>query len=261
MIKIHFLGTCSGTEPFPDMHHCSLVVEVNGRNYWFDAGENCVHRAHTSGVQVMDTVAVFVSHPHLDHIGGMANLLWCMAKLCNREKKTLLHNNILKVYFPNHNVFEAIKTVCCGNETHKFPFDLEEQKVIDGLIYEDEYVQVIAKHNGHLKEDGTEGWHSFSFLVIADGKKIIYSGDVAKPGELDELIGDGCDVLIMETGHHTVENICDYAISKNVHQLYFNHHGREIINHREKYETYVKMISENKEICIQICYDGMHVKI
>lgn len=257
MIKIHFLGTCSGTEPFPDMHHCSFIMEITGMNYWFDAGENCAHRAHTSGINVLNTVAIFVSHPHLDHIGGMANLLGCMTKLCNRGKMPLLHNNTLQVYFPDFKVFEAIKTVCCGSETHRFPFRLEEHNITDGLIYEDANVQVFAKHNCHLKEDGSNGWHSYSFLIMSEGKKIVYSGDVAKPEELDELIGDGCDVLIMETGHHKVTDICDYAISRNVRQLYFNHHGREIINNRLACETIISEKSKHSGIYIEICCDGM----
>ena len=40
MLKFTFLGTCSGTEPMPERHHQSFVVEVGGLYYWFDAGES-----------------------------------------------------------------------------------------------------------------------------------------------------------------------------------------------------------------------------
>ena len=70
MARIHFLGTCSGTEPMPGMHHCSWVLEVGEYYYWFDGGESCAYTAHTSGMDVMRTRALFVSHPHLDHIGN-----------------------------------------------------------------------------------------------------------------------------------------------------------------------------------------------
>ena len=61
MFKIHFLGTCSGTEPMPDMHHCSIVMEIGAAIYWFDAGENCSHRAYTTGIDIMKTRALFIS--------------------------------------------------------------------------------------------------------------------------------------------------------------------------------------------------------
>ena len=81
MLKLTLLGTCSGTEPMPDIHHCSLVIEVNGVNYWFDAGESCSHTAYTSGLDLMTTKAIFISHPHIDHTGGLPNLFFCIEKL------------------------------------------------------------------------------------------------------------------------------------------------------------------------------------
>ena len=74
MIRIHYLGTCSGTEPKPGMHHTSTMLEADGKLYWFDMGEGCAHTAYTSGIDVTKCRAIFVSHPHIDHIGGMANV-------------------------------------------------------------------------------------------------------------------------------------------------------------------------------------------
>ena len=62
MIKIKYLGTCSGTEPMPNRHYCSLVFEINDKLYWFDAGENCSHRAYTMGMDVSTVRGVFISH-------------------------------------------------------------------------------------------------------------------------------------------------------------------------------------------------------
>lgn len=261
MANIHYLGTCSGTEPFPDMHHCSWVLEVNGINYWFDAGENCAHRAYTSGINVLNTAAIFISHAHYDHTGGMVNLLGCMAKLCKREKKQMIRNNRLAILFPDPPVLEAIKTVFFGGvmreNEREFPFVIEESKITDGTIYHDENVRVTALHNRHLKEDGSNGWHSFSFLVETKEKNIVFSGDVEKPEELDSLIGVGCDVLIMETGHHRVEDVCEYAIDRHVKQLRFNHHGRQILNDRAACENMVKEFAANANIDIKLCFDGM----
>ena len=81
-MKIHFIGTCSGTEPRPNTHHCSLVFEINGVYYWFDAGENSSHTAYTKmGIDLSRVRCVFISHPHIDHIGGLPNLIYSLNKL------------------------------------------------------------------------------------------------------------------------------------------------------------------------------------
>ena len=72
-MKIHFLGTCAGTEPIPDMHHCSLVFEVNGVYYWFDAGENCSHTAYTKmGIDLSRVRSVFICHPYVSIVSVLA---------------------------------------------------------------------------------------------------------------------------------------------------------------------------------------------
>lgn len=258
MLRFHFLGTCSGTEPFENMHHCSWVLNVNGKNYWFDAGENCAHRAYCDGIEIMDTAALFISHPHIDHIGGLANLLACFEKLENRYKKQLICDNTLKIYCPSLSVLAAIKTVAMSGETScGFSFKTEEHDVCDGLLFEDERVRVSAIHNAHLKEDGTNGWHSYSYLIETEGKKIVFSGDVKNPQELDTLIGESCDMLIMETGHHSVEDVLEYAVLHNVKKLRFNHHGRSILEDRARAVRLAEECSEKHGIDVKICYDGM----
>ena len=256
MLKIHFLGTCSGTEPMQDAHHCSFLIKTETAIYWFDAGEGCAHRAYTSGIDVLKTKVLFLSHPHLDHTGGLANLLALFRKLNGRYKTPLRFDNTLRIFTSARGIVEAAKTICLGPNT-ALNFNLPIEDLFDGVIYEDEILRVSAIHNEHLGEDGSNGWHSHSFLIEADGKRIVFSGDVKAPSELDAFLEETCDLLIMETGHHKVKDVCEYAAARGVKALRFNHHGREILNDRESAERFVADYAQKAGISMKICYDGM----
>ena len=262
MARIHFLGTCSGTEPMPNMHHTSFLLECGGAFYWFDAGEGCAHTAHTTGLDVLKTRAVFISHPHIDHTGGLANLLSCMRKLIVREKRSLPNDNSLDIFLECPEVLNAVKVIVLeGQADGNLRFTMREHGISDGTIFEDENIRVSALHNRHLGEDGSNGWHSFSFFIEADGRKIVYSGDLKNITECDELIAGGCDAFIMETGHHAVRDVCEYAVSKGVGALYFNHHGREILGNRAAAEALTLEYSQSSGIPIKIAYDTMCVAV
>lgn len=262
MATVHFLGTCSGTEPMEGTHHCSLIFEIGDALYWFDAGENAAHRAYTSGIPVLRTKALFISHAHIDHIGGLANLLSMMNKVIRHYDLRLAFDNTLDLFFPDMPTLEGVKIVCNGwKNKDRFRFNLIPHEIDDGVLYEDERVRVSALHNQHLKEDGSEGWHAWSYLLEFEGKRAVFSGDVRRPEELDPFVEHGCDFLIMETGHHKVADVCEYARSRGVKTLRFNHHGREILNHREEMEAYVADFAKENGMSIVIAKDGMDEEI
>lgn len=258
MAEITFLGTCSGTEPMIGLHHSSFVIEENGLYYWFDAGENCSHMGYTLGIDVSRIRAVFISHMHIDHVGGLANLIFTIRKVAWRRKTPHINNNSYDVFVPDLEKFQAIKEIGNG---YKAPEDaavfLRDHQVSDGLVYEDQNIRVSALHNNHLKEADTGDWHSYSYKIEVGGKVIVFSGDVAYPAELDPFVEAGCDILIMETGHHKVSDVCDYAKSRNIKQLLFTHHGREMLASFDAAEELIV----KKSVNAKICRDGEKIKI
>lgn len=249
MVKITFLGTGSGTEPMPNRQQSAVVLEINGSYYWFDAGENCSHRAYTSGMDVSRIRAIFISHMHIDHIGGLANLMFVIGKVAKMTGVPHINGNRYDVFVPEMKRFEAVKEVAGEWCTPFSEIEVIGHEYADGMVFEDENIRVTALHNRHLKENGENGWHSYSFLIETDGKRIVYSGDVASPAELEPYLTDGCDLLMMETGHHAVADVCAYAIEKRVKKLCFTHHGREILRDVGAAERLIASFDLNAMIC------------
>lgn len=233
-MKITFLGTCSGTEPMPGFRHVSFVIEHNDKVYWFDAGDNCSYAAHTGSIDLLKTRAVFISHTHMDHIGGLPNLLWNIRKLNTNHcaNPTFAFNGKkIDVFMPHDKTFPAIMEMLKHTEGNfEIDFSINENIYDDGVIFEEDGLKVSAFHNNHLAPaDGK--WTSFSFLVEANGKSLVYSGDVKSIEDIEHMIRN-VDLVLMETGHHLPENICEHlaACDSGFGKLAFVHHGRAILN-------------------------------
>lgn len=244
-IKVHILGSCSGTEPYEGRHHTSVALETEKGLYWLDAGECCSYTAYLMGLDLLKTKGIFISHCHMDHVGGLGKLLWDIRKLTVVESRKLLADN-LPVYVPYEESYQAVMQLLAHTEDDfKCPYTHESRGVQDGILYaggdDEDGITVEAVHNHHLKHEEGTPWRSFSFRIRMLGKTIFYSGDTERE-DLEHTVPDDCDLLMIETGHHQIEQICNClkAYGKKPKQLLFIHHGVKILNNPNWAEEEVK---------------------
>jgi ribonuclease BN (tRNA processing enzyme) len=255
-MRIHFFGTCAGTEPMPGRKHVSFAIEKDGELYWFDAGEGCSYTAHLMGLDLLSVHNIFISHSHMDHVGGLGNLLWNIRKLDGIKHG--MEGKSVDVFLANKNTWDGIMLLLSQTEGgFKTQFDVNRRSIQDGVIYNHNGLKVTALHNTHLgiPEDGQ--WMSYSFKIEAEGRSIVFSGDLGSLGDIDPLV-DQCDLLLMETGHYAPEEVCEHIKDKNVGTLGFIHSGRHILENPERELSIAKRILGER---VFIAEDGLSIEV
>lgn len=229
MAMIDILGTCAGTEPMPGRNHTSWTLSVGERLYFFDAGEGCSWTAHLSGLDLIQTRAIFISHVHHDHVAGLAGLMENIRAVAWIRKEPVATDN-LKIFIPElavwENVYQFLKYTTAGHATN---YAITAAKPRLGCFYNDGFIKVTAFETLHMPKMEDGSCRSFAYRIEVEGKSIVFSGDIRNLEELTPAIGQGCDILMCETGHHSVKAVCDYAESLPVKKLVFVHNGREIL--------------------------------
>ena len=76
--------------------------------------------------------------------------------------------------------------------------------------------------------------------------------------DLDGALSEGCDALIIETGHFKVDEVYEYCKSKNVDKVLFSHCGKEILEH---YEASAQKLKDTFGDNAIICEDRMVIEI
>lgn len=253
-MRFTVLGSCSGTEPMPGRRHTSTLLEVADRLYMFDAGDSCAYTAHLLGFDVTQIKSVFISHPHIDHVGGLPYLLFLLQKLPWRNGATF--SRPFDIYSPSSDVVTGA-ILLNSLSRNAVSNCIVTHSVDDGLLYDDGILRVYARHNAHLDE-ARPPYHSYSYLLEVEGKRIIYSGDVKSISELDGWLD--ADMLMMETGHHDPVKIAEYlyAQAQRPSMLLFVHHGRTML------EDPVGCVERVREILgdsVYAAFDGMQIEL
>ena len=262
-MKITFLGTCAGSVPLSDRHHASFVVQAAGHTYWFDAGEGCSRTAYLAKVDLLSTAAIFITHMAMDHVGGLAPLLWALRKLNKQTPPHPLSGTDLQIMIPHVAAWYAIIELVEATSQFNFASDflLRIVQYHDGVAYDDGSVRVLACHNSHQgKPYKDRDWRSYGFRIESGGRSLVYSGDVGIFEEMTPLFREPCDLALVDASHGPLEAICDYFRQGNfrVGRLGLFHLGSEILSAPE---AAVALVQDRLGVDVLIPAEGQTIEV
>ena len=246
-MKVVFFGTSHG---YPEPHKkCSaLMVEVGDARYIIDMGTDVTYDLVDRGLRPECISAIFITHMHSDHYAGLAPFL----HICNWYYRTAS----FALYLPCElDKFRAaieawIDLRDGGKETR--PYDY--RRMTEGVIYDDGTLKVTAYKTMHCGE-------SYSLLLEAEGKRILYTGDLSsKLGPTADFptatLDLPLDLVICEGAHFPATKYLPiYEGCDNVKRIWFTH----FMEKRVGTIWELKEMLPDKEIVL--AKDGMEVVV
>ena len=216
-MKLTFLGTGHGIGT--SERACSCMLLQTGRSlYLIDGGVDIGVRLRSAGYDPRDVKAIFTTHAHSDHIGGIYQFI----DLFNWAKD--LSECRLEVFFTEVSVARAMENLV--SLTTK-PLDRKRillKEAGEGSVYSDENIKVTYFPTKHLAPLGRP---SYGILIECEGKRVYFSGDLSQ-----HLTGEDfpalptmlpVDMFVLELAHFGVEHIENLLPGVLCKKLAFNH--------------------------------------
>lgn len=292
MAEVVILGSGAGFASL-DRFNTSIAILSNQQVYLFDCGEPCGALLYRQGIDPLATRAIFISHMHPDHVGGLPQMLFSMYLPGRNPTRKFRPWSITRydpwyvrnIRYPQpspvpaeapprskvslHVPQEAVKPVrdylpWVYLFPELLPFDLDIAAVRTGEFYNDGVVRVTAVANDHLR--GNRSYHglpstypglnleSYCFVADVEGKRIVYSGDIDRTEEVAPLL-DAADLFIIETAHVSPDDIVQLARQIRTPRIVLSH------IHPGLEEWAARAVRESGDSRLAIAADGYRIAL
>lgn len=216
-MKIITLGTSHG-DPTYCRHSSSTLLQLDANcGYLFDAGAPVNALMIRKGLDLNMLRAVFITHQHEDHLGGLPGVIKTLAKYPKKD------GGSTEIWLPEQSGIDATLTfMACMSRG--WPPELLRFKVLPhaACFYTDDRLRVTTLPTEHMQPAP-----SYGFLVETAGKRVIFSGDLHAsfrdfPLRPDDAV---CDVCVCECTHYRLEDALPTLKQLPIKRMIFNHIG------------------------------------
>lgn len=207
-MNITFVGSSHGV-PEANRRCTCIMVNVGENVYFVDMGTSAVDALRKRGVSMDDVKGVFITHMHGDHTNGLIQFI-----------------DLITWYFKTPDpvvclpVMEAAEVIdkwlkVCFNDGHK---DIRYRKTEAGVVFDDGVLKVTAIPTQHCP-------HSFAYLLEAEGKAVLYTGDLKHPTVDFPMVDKPLDLFIGESAHFAATEYLPLWEKMDVKKICITHYS------------------------------------
>ena len=234
-IKITTLGTSHGS-PTRERFHTSTLLEFPGTGgILADAGTPVLALLIRKGFPLAGLKAVFITHMHEDHFGGLPDILKQWIKTMPREKR-------LTICLPEPEAMETMFafTELAHREICRDMFEIRSTSEKTPIEFPS--LSVCGIPTDHFSNENLR-YPSSALFFRHGGKKILYTGDLSKDFH-DFPVGTEADMAFCELTHYSLGQALDVLKKEKFGKLVFTHignawHGQEA---EEKFRRMVSVL-------------------
>jgi UDP-N-acetylmuramyl pentapeptide phosphotransferase/UDP-N-acetylglucosamine-1-phosphate transferase/ribonuclease BN (tRNA processing enzyme) len=196
------LGSGPGL-PQEDRNLSSVLVRKGVQTVLADCGDGCIRRLMDHGIKADDLDAIFITHYHPDHVGGLFILLQ-MLYLQGRTKS-------LPVFLPERpSAFVEIMQLMY-TFSQKFKFKLQILDMDQAELYFDWISAYPTDHllgySGIIKEHNlVNEMKSWALSFTGESGKLVYTSDLETTDCIADLLSNA-HTAIVDAGHPEAEQI------------------------------------------------------
>lgn len=219
-MKITFLGTAD-VRPRSDANCSSTMLEIGDAIYLIDAGAPVNELLLQRGKNPEHIKGIFVTHGHCDHFEGVIPLLSRCYHIYPKAS--------MEIVFPNEMQAEALQR-CCEAFYHGKAFPADRLRFViprereTAVMYDDGVLKAT-----YIPVSPNEGTPHFSILIEAEGKALLFTGDLSEGLRDDDFprvaFERPLDLIVCEYAHVLSQHL-DPCIEKCLAKhICFNHYA------------------------------------
>lgn len=183
-MKLTLIGTSHGA-PEPNRKCSCTMVEVGQRIYFFDMGTSGIEPLVDRGIPVSAVQSIFITHMHGDHTNGLV-LFMDLISWYYKDARP-------EIFLPKAEAATLMESWLLFNATGKMK-DVNFHTVQPGVLFDDGFLKVTAIRTKHCDI-------SYAYLLEAEGKAVLLTGDLNRPGVDFPGVEKPLDLIICESAH------------------------------------------------------------